>query len=331
MNNAPPQVVALTGACTALGRLVIQRLDDDPEIREILVLDVREPPHSSPKVRFHRVDLTSHSAGTEISAALAASSVDTVIHGAFLSHATPAADWAHELEDVGTMHLLDACARARPFRLVLLSTTLVYGPAAQNPNYLAESAPLEGIAGCAYIADKVAADLQVQDFARLHPDMVVTTLRLAPVLGPKSDNVFTRFFARPASPSIAGFDPLIQVLHEEDAAEAVLRAVQASPGGPINIAAPGVLPYSSALAYLGRIRVPLPYGFAKALGKALWSTQIIDTPPEMVALLKDLCVADTSRMIEALGLRPRYNIAQTLDTFLGLAPSSDDFGEEVQP
>ena len=46
--------------------------------------------------------------------------VDTVVHGAFLSHPTHATEWAHEFEDVGTMHVMNACAAANPARVVML-------------------------------------------------------------------------------------------------------------------------------------------------------------------------------------------------------------------
>ena len=93
-------------------------------------------------------------------------------------------DWAHELEDVGTMHVLNACAGVEPRRLVMISTTLVYGAHPKNPNFLTEDSELRGHRDSRFVNDKVRAEKQVQRFAREHPDVSTCVLRFAPILGP---------------------------------------------------------------------------------------------------------------------------------------------------
>src|SRR5215213_4135268 len=108
------RVVAITGACTFLGTELIRRLEEDPRYARVLALDVRPPPvplgDRSAKTRFVKIDLTQPTIDAEIATLLDHEHVDTVVHGAFLSHPTHASEWAHELEDVGTMHVLNACA-----------------------------------------------------------------------------------------------------------------------------------------------------------------------------------------------------------------------------
>src|SRR5580704_2201689 len=121
------RVVAVTGACTYLGRELLRRLDENPRYSRVLALDVRAPRVTGNKIKFVELDLTQPTVDAELATLLQQEHVDTFVHGAFLSHPTHALDWAHELEDVGTMHVLNACSGAPPRRFVMISTTLVYG------------------------------------------------------------------------------------------------------------------------------------------------------------------------------------------------------------
>src|SRR5690606_22002619 len=289
-------------------------------IHRVLALDVRRPDVPDLiKTEYHPIDLTTPAVGAQLAALLRRPSrIDTVVHGAFLSFPTHAASWAHELEDVGTMHVLDACAQASPRRLVLVSTTLVYGPSPNNPNWLSEDAPLSGLSGSRYVGDKVRAELQVERFAREHPETAVAVLRFAPILGPSIHNSITRFFSRPIAPRLMGHDPLMQFVHESDAVTALKRAVDRDVTGAFNIVGRGVLPYSTVLAMMGRVPVPMPHFVARRLYRALWATQVSISPPPFLDFLRYLCVADGARAERDLGFRPRWDIGRTIHDFAGL-------------
>lgn len=320
------RVVAITGACTFLGTELVRRLEEDRRYRKVLLLDVREPPalaEGAQKTRFFPIDLTQPTIDAEIATLLDREQVDTVVHGAFLSHPTHASEWAHELEDVGTMHMLNACAAAEPARFVLVSSTMAYGADPANPNFLTEDAALRGHRDSRFINDKVRAETQALQFARAHPATRVTTLRFAPILGPTVSNLFTRFFSRPAAPVMMGHDPLLQFVHESDAAWALKLAVDRDVVGPFNIVGKGVLPYTTVLALMGRVPLPMPYLVARQMFKALWATQVFDSPPSLLDYLLYVCVADGSRAARELGYRPRFSIKRTLLDFLGVAPDDE--------
>ena len=180
------------------------RLEEDPRYSRVLILDVRNPrpeqTHPGAKLAFYNLDLTQPTVDDDLATLLDREQVDTVVHGAFLSHPTHAQEWAHELEDVGTMHVLNACAGVEPRRFVMVSTTLVYGAHAKNPNFLTEDAELRGHRDSRFVNDKVRAEKQVQRFAQEHPNVEVCILRFAPILGPTISNMYTRFFTRPVAP-----------------------------------------------------------------------------------------------------------------------------------
>jgi UDP-glucose 4-epimerase len=333
------RVVALTGACTFLGSELIRRLEEDRRVIKVLALDVRQPAilaaaqdsSARPlKTRFFKIDLTTPTVDGELAEILADEGVDTLVHGAFLSHPTHAAEWAHELEDVGTMHVLNAAAEVLLPRFVMISTTMVYGASPKNPNFLSESHELHGHRESRFIKNRVRAERQVLRFAQENPATQVATLRFAPILGPTADNLFTRFLSRPFTPVMMGYDPLMQFVHEQDAAEALRLAVLGDAEGPFNIVGKGVLPYSTVRALLGRVPVPMPYLIARSLSRALWVTQVFDSPPSFLDFLRFLCVADGARARRELGFQARFNIRRTILDFLGVpadgADSAQAFG-----
>src|SRR4051812_10922970 len=317
----PHRVVAVTGACTYLGGELLRRLEENPAYDKILALDIR-PPALAPggKTEFVKIDLTQPTIDGELATLLQRARVDTFVHGAFLSHPTHAAEWAHELEDVGTMHVLNACAGVEPRRLVMVSTTMVYGAHPKNPNFLTEDAELRGHRDSRFVNDKVRAERQIQRFAKEHPKVEVCIPRFAPILGPTVSNMYTRFFSRPIAPVMMGHDPLMQFVHEHDAAFALLKAVESRAVGAFNIVGKGVLPYTTVLAMLGRVPLPMPQLVARQLTKILWTTQLVGSPPSFLDFLLYLCVADGARAHRELGFSPRLSIKRTILDFLGIAP-----------
>jgi UDP-glucose 4-epimerase len=319
-STAHGRVVAVTGACTYLGRELLRRLEEDPRYSRVLALDVRPPNVRGSKIDFIKLDLTQPTVDADLATLLTNHKVDTFVHGAFLSHPTHAAEWAHELEDVGTMHVLNACAAVEPRRLVMISTTLVYGAHPKNPNFLTEDAELRGHRDSRFVNDKVRAEKQVQRFAQEHPNVEVCILRFAPILGPTISNMYTRFFTRPVAPVMMGHDPLMQFVHEQDAAFALQKAVESRATGAFNIVGKGVLPYTTVLTLLGRVPVPMPQLIARQVSKLLWATQLVGSPPSFLDFLLYLCVADGSKAKREIGFSPRLSIKRTILDFLGVAP-----------
>ncbi len=323
--GVPPdgRVIAITGARTFLGTELIRRLEEDERYERIIALDIRPPELPLEKTEFHTIDLTVPAIDRKIASIVRKAKVDTLVHTAFLSYPTHATAWAHELEDVGTMHVLNACADISPARLILASTTMVYGASARNPNCLEESAELKGHRDSRFINDKVRAEQQFEQYADEHPETVVTSLRFAPTIGPTINNFFTRFFSRPVAPVLMGHDPLLQFLHQSDAIRALELALDRAIAGPLNIVGKGVLPYTTVLAMMGRVPLPMPHRVARALSRALWATQVFDSPPSFLDFLRYVCVADGKRAREALDFRPSYDIIRTINDFLGVRPDED--------
>lgn len=313
----PRRTVALTGADGFLGRNLLGLLEDDEQVGRIVALDVNNPSTAGRKTRFYSVDLTQPTVDARVAEILAAEGVDTFFHLAFLSSPTHASAWAHELESVGTMHVLNAC-RERPVRkFVLWSQTILYGAQPSNPNYLSEQHPLRANPESRFLRDKMEAESVVARFAQQMPGTVVTVLRLAPILGPTVRNYLTRYLGRRFVPTLAGFDPLMQLLHEVDALAAFKLALRRDAPGTFNIVGDGVLPLSALIELAGGLRVPVAHPLAYGLARSLWAAEVLEAPPPFLDYLRWLCVADGERAARELGFRPTYTTREAVLEYAG--------------
>jgi UDP-glucose 4-epimerase len=314
----PPRgrTVALSGACSFLGRNLVDVLEGDESVSRIVAIDIERPVTGGPKTRFYEVDLTVPSADERIAEILSAESVDTLVHLAFLATPTHAAAWAHELESVGTMHLLNGARQAPPKSLVLRSHTFLYGATAKNPNFLAEQDRLAAPAEEPFFADKIAAEREVMRFAAAHPETKVTVLRTAPLVGPTVSNFMTRYLSRRRMVTLMGFDPLWQFVHEVDALAALKLAVDRQIPGTFNIVGDGILPLSKVVRLTGNSTLPVPHPMARPTVATLWATQMCSWPPAFVPYLRYLCVASGDQARERLGFYPACTTEEALLDFI---------------
>lgn len=304
----PERVVAVTGARGLLGRALLNRLGRDASVVKRVALDLEPPPDSG--VRFHRVDLTLPGVEASLAQILEREGVDTLVHLAFLSDFTHRGDWAHELESIGTLHVLDACRQGGVKQVVQWSQGILYGAHPDNPAYLTEVHPLRAVSGPndTFFADKIDAERQVRQLASERSDMVVSVLRIAPILTFQGHGFLSRMLRSRFVPVLLGHDPLLQLTHVDDAARALHTVVAGRHAGVFNIASDGVLPLRTVLALLGRLAVPVPSSWAQRVSGALWMGQLIDVPPSFLDFLRFPCVLDTDRARRELGFEPRYDV-----------------------
>jgi UDP-glucose 4-epimerase len=309
--------VAVTGASGFLGSNLIGMLEQDERVRRIVAIDLKPAPTGGEKTRSYEVDLTQPAAEARVAEILAAEHVDTVAHLAFLSSPTHATAWAHELESVGTMHVTVAARHAQVRKLVTWSLTWLYGARPNNPNFLTEKHPLRAPTSEPFFADKIDAEEQARKLAQRSPGTVVTILRTAPILGPTVNNALTRYLSRRVVPTMMGFDPLVQFLHEADAIAAVHLAVLRDTPGTFNIVGDGVLPLSTAIRLAGRVSVPVPHPIAESVTAVGWVAQLVEAPPSLLKYLRFLCVADGRKARDAMGFRPAYSTREAVLDFAG--------------
>ncbi len=308
------RVVALTGANSFLGKNLIGLLEEDRRVVRIVALDIRPPSTAGAKTHYYEVDFSQATSEERMAEIFSAERVQTLVHVAFLSNPTHATAWAHEFESVGTMQVLHAARQARVSKLVHWSQTALYGARPANPNFLTEDRPLLGPADGTFFQDKIDAEREAALFAS-HPDTTVTILRTAPILGPTIRSFLSRFLSRRLVPTLMGFDPLWQLVHEVDAVSAFKLAIDKDVPGTFNIVSDGVLPLSTVIRLAGRLALPIPHPIAYPLAGALWLAQLTETPVGFLDYLRYLCIADGQRAADEMGFRPTYSAREAVLDF----------------
>ena len=311
--------ILVIGAHTILGELLIDRLEAQPDISEFWVLDLHAPKrHKYKKMHFIKVDLVQPGADAHLAGIFKELKAETVVHCALKNNPSHQPGEAHELEVIGTINILSACKAADVRKFVFCSTTMVYGASPKNPNYIAETAPLATHADSYFVRDKIEAEKQVALLFSESPQMKVTVLRFSLIVGPRSENYFTALLRRPFVPTLLGYDPLIQFVHENDAAEALAKASLQDFPGVFNIVGKGVIPLSYALREAGKINIPVLPAFAYSLVQTFWNLQMSAVPGRLLDYFRYLWVADGEKARRIMNFEPTYS---SKDAFMDLAKS----------
>jgi UDP-glucose 4-epimerase len=156
---------------------------------------------------------------------------------------------------------------------------MVYGPYPDNPAYLEEHHPLRGHPHAHQVQNRVEVEGLAADFARRRPSADVTVLRPCWIMGPTFWDPVVRYFARPVVPTILGYDPLLQFVHEEDVLHAFEQAVLDSRPGVYNLVGTEAMPLSRLLRVAGRRTLPLPAALVHRL-RDVPSRATTGDPPE---------------------------------------------------
>lgn len=310
-----PGVVAVTGLRTFAGRGVVQRLLARSAPPRIVGLDWRRPFGLDERVRFQRVDLTEPTADCRVAEVLERERVEAVVHAAFRTNPTSDLEQDHELDTIGSLHVMHACAAAKVRRLVVASSTMLYGPWPDNPNFLSEAHPLRGHPDAHAVRDRVEMENLLSEWRARHPDAEVTVLRPCWIAGPTYWNHVVRYFALPVVPKPMGYDPLFQFVHEDDVLDAFERAVSNARPGVYNVVGSGVLPLSTLLRLGGKRLLPLPPALLKRLAHYPTRSQTGDPPAAFFDYLRYLWVADGQRGWDAFG-EPVYTTKEAWISFV---------------
>jgi len=310
-----PGVIAITGLSSFLGRALVQRLLQQSPALRVVGLDQRRPYRLDPLVHFHGVDLTEPTADSRVAEVFAEERVEAVVHTAFRSEPSADLEMDHELDTIGSLHVMNACAAAKVRRLVVASSTMLYGPWPDNPNFLTERHPLRGHPGAHSIANRIQVESLLAKWGARNPDTELSILRNCWVFGPSYWDYVARYFSRPFVPKLMGYDPLMQFIHEDDYVYAFEAATLRSHPGVFNVVGKGVLPLSTILRIAGKRILPMPSQILYRMAYYPSQGQTGDRPEGFYDYLRYLWVADGQRGWDAFG-EPTYTTREAWMSFV---------------
>jgi UDP-glucose 4-epimerase len=308
--------VLVTGVARWWGALVVQRLVEDPDVAEVIGIDTREPRYDLGRADYLKLDIRHSLIGKLVRAV----GIDTVVHTLIrIDSFDMDPRRAHEMNVIGTLNLLAGCAgEGSPVRrFVLKSSGHVYGSRFDLPAGLREDHRLDTNSRHQFVRDIVEVESYVSDFALRNPHISTVVLRFSNSLNPEEPQPLARYLDLEVVPTVAGYDPTIQLIHRDDCVEAMALATKRGPAGAYNIAAPGAEPLSKLLDAAGKLHAPLlpPFGLDLA-ALAVRKAGVAFLSPQLLDLLRWGRSLSTAKAARQLGFRAARDTRAAFEDFI---------------
>jgi UDP-glucose 4-epimerase len=310
MSFPQPSRVLVTGVSNPLGAEVARRLA--PHVPHLFGCDVHDPISALEEMDFVHADVR-HAAIGKLVRQL---QIDTVVHLAVMVDSPSDQRSIHETDVIGTMNVLVGCSgrSSRVRRLIVKSSQAIYGAGPTDPSFFSEDmASVERPAASSVTRDLFELEQLITEFALREDTCQVSVLRLG--FRVSEDTTLARYFSLPIVPTVAGFDPRLQLLHEDDAAEAVVRAVLGDHPGVFNVGAHGVVLLSQAIAIMGGKAAPILPPYGRWLARmALRALTRVDVQSHLADVIAYGSVMDCSRLEAAFGWKPAHSSRAVMDS-----------------
>jgi len=295
--------ILITGVAGGIGRLLARRLLENFEVCGV----DRVPWEARPRaVPVHVVDLRKRGfedvIRTELPTAL--------VHMGFVRDFKIDVKRRHDANVRGTKKLLDLCVHYGVQKLIVVSSGTVYGALHDNPFYMDEDRALEASRAYPEIRDLVEVDALSTSFIYRFPHIRTCVLRPVNVLGHYVRSMISEYLRLDRQPTVMGFDPLMQFIHEQDVVEAIAVALEHGLQGAFNVVGPGQVPLHTAIRETGGRAFPLPEFLFRPLIRRLFARGMVPWPEGAIDFLKFPITLSGRRFVEATDFRPLFGLEE---------------------
>jgi UDP-glucose 4-epimerase len=295
--------VLITGISGGQGRLLARRLLENFEVCGADRVDWEGRPRG---VTVHVVDLRKKKFEDVIRTELPTA----IVHMGMVRHFRSSQRIRHDVNVRGTKQLLDHCVHHGVQQLVVLSSSYVYGAAPENPYFMDEDSPLSASRSYPEIRDLVEVDTVSSAFLWRYPHIRTCVLRPVNTLGYYVHSMIGSYLRQRRVPTVMGFDPMMQFLHEEDLSEAISLALEHRLQGVFNVTGPGEVPLHTAIRETGGTALPLPEPLMRPLFERLFRWGLLPYPPGAIDYLKYPVTVSGDRFTDATGFRPLFGLEE---------------------
>ena len=304
--------VLIPGISGKLGQMVARRLHEMGH--QVGGIDRRRWSDAPEGVEVHNVDLRKRAAED----VFRKMRPDAVIHMATVSHFAARQEERYRINLGGTRAVFDHCTNHGVKHCVFVGRHTYYGAGGDSPLYHSEDEPPLGLASFPELADLVSADLYAGSALWRFPELVTTVMRMCYTLGPSGHGTLATFIKGKLVPSVLGFDPLFQFMHERDVVNSIVSALEKQPRGVFNVAGPQPIPLSVLARETGRRLIPIPESlFALSLGRF----GLPKIPKGALGHIKHSIVIDHSAFRDATGFAHEVDEVQAMHEYCQQFPA----------
>ncbi len=295
--------VLITGIAGGQGRLLARRLLENYEVCGVDRVSWEGAPRG---IRVQLVDLRKKKFEDVIRTELPTA----IVHMGFVRHFRSDEQTRHDVNVRGTKQLLDHCVNHGVQKLVVLSSSYVYGAFPENPYFMDEDSPLSASRSYPEIRDLVEVDTLASAFLWRYPHIRTCVLRPVNVLGYYVHSMMAQYLRQRRIPTVMGFDPMMQFLHEEDLSEAIALALEHGLQGVFNVVGPGEVPLHTAIEETGGVAWPVPEPILRPMFARLFNLGLIPYPPGALDYIKFPITLSGSRFVEATNFHPLFGLEE---------------------
>ncbi len=304
--------VLITGISGHFGLRMEKILNEDPDITQVIGIGKEEVGSVGEDI-FHHEKLSYYQADTTVRTIEEVfqrnKGIDAILHLSYNTNPYAKSEEAHNVNVFGTMRMLELARKYKVKKFIFPSSASVYGAHPDNPPLLKENDLLRGNRDFPYIRDRVEADQICQLFlGGDFPKVVI--LRPPGILrkGKGAKGPLDIYFGQKFVPMIFGFDPMFQVIFEDDLIHAFLLCLKKEVEGIYNIAGFIYDPLSAVIKKLGKISIPIPEKNIKTILNFMWKTKIIFRYPFDLNYFKYSFCVDMTKAKKELGYKPVVKI-----------------------
>ncbi|EYF05468.1 NAD-dependent epimerase/dehydratase family protein [Chondromyces apiculatus] len=297
--------ILITGFAGGLARRVARRLLDAGHA--VVGVDYRDAP-AMDGVTLYRASYDK----TAIEDVFRKHAFSAVLHLGRVGNLSKQVERRFELNVLGTQKILTLCRAHGVATLVVLSTFHIYGAHPRNHTPISEQDPLRAGYDFPQIADAIQLDNMASTWVYQYPEVRVVVLRPVNVVGPTIKNSMSTLLRLPRVPYLAGFNPMMQFVHEDDLAAAVEAAMHGSARGVFNVAGSDVIPWRTALDLAELKTFPIPGSLV-----SLYLRTISAFPGYLVNFFKYPCVITDQEFRRTFGWQPVVGARETLRSITG--------------
>jgi UDP-glucose 4-epimerase len=300
--------VLVSGMGGELGSRVASLLEDESWVGSLEGIDVDPPRRRLRRAVFHRIVPGQHD---RIVHEVTRFNPHVVIHVAVWEpYARAKPDVARRLTDDAATSVLGAAAECRALESIVVRSGIeIYGRRTGSVTRPSEHVAVDPTSEFGHMLAEIEATAEA---IGTRVGVAVGALRLASVLGPHVPSPLGRLLRLPAVPFSVLADPPFAVIHQHDAAEAIVAAARQRLAEPLNIVAPGAITAWQAIRRGRRIPVPMvgpdwraARGVAFVAGAPL--------PDHVLEMFHRGRLADNARAGEVLGFAPTTTTSDVID------------------
>lgn len=290
--------ILITGAAGALAQQVIEQLRDTCDL---VAVDFREQVYLGDDIPSYCIDFNKR----VFEDLFRRYQFDGVIHMGRIMSSQLTRMRRYNANVLGTQKLLDLSHKYGIKRVVVLSTFHVYGAVAYNPALIDESAPLKSAGLSADLIDSVELENLANIYLWRYPELNITILRPCNIVGPGVRNTISTLLASERAPVLAGFSPMMQFIHIDDMADAIVLAYKKPTRGVYNVAPQDWVAYQHALKLCGCKRIQVPSIPPMVPKMILGTLKLKSFPSYLMAFFKYPVVIDGRAFVNEFGFEPK--------------------------